>query len=107
MKELIAGHTYELNHLDGKNTQILQFVNRNFGQECEGTNNQEVLRALIERLKFLNFQMHCDLNKDIMYHLRMALVLHEARALIRKVEKGELIPEKLPVGKDGHFMIHK
>lgn len=98
MKELITGHKYELSHLDGDKTQILQFVNRNFGQECEGTNNQEVLRALIERLKFLNFQMHCDLNKDIMYHLRMALVLHEARALIRKVEKGELIPEKIASG---------
>lgn len=107
MKELITGHTYELNHLDGKNTQILQFVNRNYGQECEGVTNQEVLRALIERIKFLNSQIPWELNKDIIYHLRMALVLHEARALIRKVEKEELWPEKLPVGKDGHFMIHK
>ncbi len=38
-------------------------------------------------------------------HLRMALALHEARALLRHVEKGEIKPELVAVGSDGHFII--
>lgn len=32
-------------------------------------------------------------------------MLHEARAMIRGVEKGELVPEKMATGSDGHFML--
>jgi hypothetical protein len=35
----------------------------------------------------------------------MALALHEARAFLRHVEKGEIQPETLPVGRDGHMQI--
>lgn len=65
-----------------------------------------MLRALIDRT------MHCDNclrwegNDLIIHHLRMALVLHEARALGRKVEKGELEPERITIStKDGHFKL--
>jgi hypothetical protein len=36
----------------------------------------------------------------------MALVLHEARALIRKAEKGLIKPEKVQTGPDGHFLLY-
>ncbi len=56
--------------------------------------------------------MHCDqclphgINKKIVFHLRMALVLHEARALERKVEKGLLAPERIRISAvDGHFIL--
>jgi hypothetical protein len=70
-----------------------------------GTQTQEVLRALIDRT------MHCDnclrwLGNDlIIYHLRMALALHEARALERKTEKGIIMPETICTHGDGHFAL--
>lgn len=114
------GHVYDLDWLDGEpevmtNPDLacgsehpenrLIFVNREEGTEHGGTQTQEVLRALIDRT------MHCDNclrwpgNDEIIYHLRMALVLHEARALERHVEKGESEPERAPTGRDGHFQL--
>jgi hypothetical protein len=104
MKIIEPGHVYELNSLDGGTPETLTFVNREEGQEHPGTQTQEVLRALIDRT------MHCDLckrwtgNDQIIHHLRMALVLHEARALERKVEKGIIQPEIISTSEgDGHF----
>ena len=85
--------------------ETLTFVNREFGHEHSGTQTQEVIRALIQRTQ------HCDScliwqdNQKIVYHLRMALVLHESRALMRKVEKGILKPELVKVSSDGHFWL--
>lgn len=107
MNEIVPGHVYELDNLDcnNNNTQLLKFVNRNLESDCEGTTNQEVLRALIERVKFMDSQIHWPLNKEIIHHLRMAISLHEARALIRKTEKRENQPETFRVGDDGHFIV--
>ena len=83
----------------------LIFVNREKGHEHAGTISQEVLRVLIDRTQ------HCDRclrwagNDQIVYHLRMALVLHEARALERKTEKGIIHPERYMTGDDGHFVL--
>lgn len=102
------GHHYSLHSLDAKESysdQELIFVKRFRGKDNHsGTTNQEVLRVLINRVKFLHEEKPWPLNDQILYHLRMALVLHEARALIRKVEKGELRPEDILVNEeDGHF----
>ena len=109
MKIVEPGHIYELHSLDGDGTpETLRFVNREPGTEHPGTQTQEVLRALIDRT------MHCDNclrwagNDKIIYHLRMALVLHEARALERKTEKGIIQPELVYASaEDGHFTIHE
>src|SRR5271157_5900311 len=105
MKIIEPGHVYELNSLDGGPPETLTFVNREEEHEHPGTQTQEVIRALIDRT------MHCDNckrwagNDQIIHHLRMALVLHEARALERKAEKGYFAPERMKVGKDGHFTL--
>lgn len=104
VKCLIDGHLYELAHLDGNGTQQIQFVDRDHGRDCEGTFNQELLRVLIDRVQFLDGEKSWPLNSEILHHLRMALVLHEARALCRKTEKGNIMPETLAVGGDGHFI---
>lgn len=108
MRVIQRGHAYELDHLDGDGKTILQFVFRarhNMGgqQDIEGVTNQEVLRVLIDRIQFLHEQLPHDNNPKILEHLRLALVLHESRALERKVEKGELRPEHVRKAKDGHF----
>jgi len=108
MKIVEPGHVYELNTLDGENkeAETLRFVNREKGTEHPGTQTQEVLRALIDRT------MHCDNcrrwagNDKIIHHLRMALALHEARAIERKAEKGIVDAERVMTNdRDGHFMI--
>lgn len=117
MEIIEPGHIYRLNWLDGaphlefatvpgfNTTEAdLIFVNREDNPHG-GTQTQEVLRALIDRT------MHCDNclrwegNDQIIYHLRQALVLHEARALGRKVEKGIITPESVSLGDDGHFLL--
>lgn len=103
MKVIQPGHRYGLDHLDGKGTQILQFVQRAPRPLHEGTTNQEVLRAVIDRVKFLNSEVPWDGNTQIIHHLRMAIALHESRALVRHVEKGDLAIELALLGSDGHL----
>ena len=107
MKVIDPGHIYELDTLDGDFRQVVRFVKRFRGAlNHSGTVNQELLRVLIDRVRFLDAEKPWPLNEQIIYHLRMALVLHEARALIRKVEKMEINPESIAVsGSDGHYII--
>lgn len=89
MKELDPGHTYELASYDGGVSQHLIFMKRegdgypfNVGQ-YPGTNCQEVIRALIARVKYLNKQSHVYDNKIILEDLRDALLAFEKRACDR------------------------
>lgn len=116
MRVLIAGHVYELSficdHEEHKHKEEdrhrfeIQFIDREGLNNLEaGVQTQEILRVLIDRT------MHCDNclrwenNDKIIYHLRMALVLHEARALERKVEKGLIKPERIKTSSDGHYKL--
>lgn len=98
------GHVYELDYLDGTGSGTLTFVNRE-GNPHEGTQTQEVLRVLIDRTQHCDRCLRWEGNDKIIYHLRMALILHEQRALERKLQKGTLTPELVATDKDGHFML--
>jgi hypothetical protein len=52
----------------------------NGGTGYEGTNCQEVLRALVSRSLYLNNQFPCAETEAIIGHLRSALLLFEVRA---------------------------
>jgi hypothetical protein len=106
MKIIEAGHVYKLDTLDGEMDVVLTFVNREDNPH-RGTQTQEVLRALIDRTKHCNRCLEWAGNKAIIHHLRMALALHESRALERKCEKGEYHPEYVKVGTDGHFALQR
>lgn len=108
MKIIEPGHVYEFGQLDaepGDHPVVLRFVNREPGTEHGGTQTQEVLRALIDRTRHCDNCLYWPGNDLIIHHLRMALVLHEARALERKTEKGQLEPEHILTGPDGHFLL--
>ena len=119
MKVIEPGHIYQLAHLDGDNDQLLTFVNREAGTEHEGTQTQEVLRAVIDATECLvDRTNHCDDclawpgNKEIIKelteaqrHYRRALLFHENRALERKIDKKGLQPEKIPTEQDGHWRV--
>jgi hypothetical protein len=89
MKVIDPGHKYELDHLDGNKKSKLTFVKRegdkypgNIGH-YEGTNIQEVIRVLIDRVKYLDNQDVDTLNSDVLYYLRMCIWCLEVRAARR------------------------
>lgn len=81
-----SGHKYLLDALDGDAVQELTFVKRegpkypgNRGHHS-GTTSQEVLRALIERSIYVNFQQPCAETESVIELLKAALYLLEVRA---------------------------
>lgn len=93
MKVLDSGHSYKLLSLDGQLTQVLTFVKRCDLQNPErfpgnqdahpGTTIQSVLRALLERLRYLQGQVWSAENVIIILFLRFSLWLMEFRAARR------------------------
>jgi hypothetical protein len=86
MKAIDPGHHYVLDTLDGYAPQHLIFVKRvgekypgNVGEHL-GTTTQEVLRALIERSRYVNAQTPCDETTLVIGLLQSALYLLEVRA---------------------------
>lgn len=105
MRVIKPGHKYELDHLDGDAKTLLQFVQRKpFHEPCEGVTNQEVLRAVIDRVKSLDKETSWNGNKQILFHLRMAIALHEARAVERHIQKHDFEIENFELGPDGHWI---
>jgi hypothetical protein len=89
MKVIDPGHIYELSQLGDNEKQYLKFIKRSGGavvyeQEWSGLQSQEVLRALIDRTKYLNSVLPCKETDEIIKHLQMALYWYEVRALRRK-----------------------
>lgn len=126
MKVLYPGHLYMLDQLDtGPETQLqlLQFVQRRpLHPARSGTTNQEVCRALIDRVQILNAEKPWSGNADILHHLREVIFLHEVRAHQRHREKSRTAArfsvaewkyrhyynvnlENIPVGNDGHWEV--
>lgn len=95
MKILEPGHQYQLDIFDKEDKNVrfgwLMFMKRigegypgNTGAPHSGTNCQEVLRVLIDRVKYLNDVNIPDLrNKIILSNLRAALLQFEMRAYER------------------------
>lgn len=105
MKVLKRGHDYRLDHVDGEGHTDVAFVNKEPGQEKEGFTTQEVVRMLIDRTRYCNNCLPHWVNEQIIWHFRQIISLHEARALLQKTAKGELLPEFAATEKDGHFLI--
>lgn len=119
------GHIYELDWIDGAplaratggdgtspdgmmTESRLIFVRRDSkrgGHNHGGTQCQDVLRVLIDRVQYCDAQLPWPGNDKIIGNLRSALTLFEARALMRKTESGLILPEQIKTGDDGHFQI--
>lgn len=89
MKVLDPGHLYELNLLDADvrgstGTAEFRFVKRvgdsNPEPAYEGVTTQEVLRALVDRTKYVDGQRPSVANKLVLSNLRQALRWLEVRA---------------------------
>lgn len=103
MKILDPGHLYSLDTLDGdadlqdgftlESSVTLRFVKRigvkypgNDPPGYDGTTTQEVLRALIDRTKYVDKQDQHTVNISVLYNLRSALYALERRAAERRGE---------------------
>ncbi len=88
MEVLDRGHLYAMETIDGGRTAILQFVKRCDPPEKYPGNSgsypgviiQEVLRVLIDRVKYLDNQVPAPENEDILIHLRESFWSLERRA---------------------------
>lgn len=113
MKVLEKGHIYapairKVEQDAGRLSPFhITFINKQPGQEHDGTTTQEIIRILIDRTRHCNNCSPHRNNEQVIYHLRMALIMHEARALERKTEKGDFMPEYIAVGADGHFALEE
>ena len=105
--------------MDGEGKSVLiTYVNREDNPH-EGTQTQEILRAQIDiNSVLIDRTNHCDnclrwegndriikAISESQRQLRLALLYHEQRALERKMDKGKLLPENIPVAEDGHIQI--
>ena len=121
MKVIEPGHTYELDCIDGNELHFLRFVNREPNTEHPGTQTQEALRSAIDVMECLiDRTNHCDdcirwegndriikALSESQRQMRLALLIHEERALERKLQRGDLKPEELPTGNDGHIQVER
>lgn len=105
MRVIKKGHTYELTNKQRGKQELKFFCDQPELGEQDGVLNQEVLRALIDRTKHLDERVPWAGNAEIIECYRRALILHEARALIRKAEHKKIDPEQVMVGADGHFLL--
>jgi hypothetical protein len=105
VKIVDPGHKYELASLDGHLHQELTFVkrcDRLHPERYPGNTNaypgatlQEVMRALIDRLKYVQNQIPCIENRIIISLLRQSIYLLEARAKNRKRKVLKLTEDEL------------
>ena len=94
MKVIDPGHLYQLSSLDGDNPDdLLRFVKRegegypgNVGH-YPGTIIQDVLRAIIDRLDYVNNQIPCGDNRSARVACQTALWFLENRAAERHGRK--------------------
>ena len=104
MKAIDPGHLYELDQLDDDldEPEQLMFVKRvgpeypgNEGTPHYGVTTQEVIRALIDRMKYVNGQKPHELNEDVIICLRKCLFFLEVRAAEMR---GDELPPWSPIG---------
>jgi hypothetical protein len=89
MRVIDPGHEYDLDSLDGEQSNHLVFVKRegagypgNVGHH-PGTTMQEVLRALIDRAVYVNDQIFSEETSEAIEHMKRAIILFELRAAKR------------------------
>ena len=110
MKVLDSGHRYSLkcNGIVEDCKELVFYKDEKInGTGHKGTTNQEVVRALIDRIKFLDSQKPHWVNQKIIYHLRQVLGLHEIRHIQRMIDEGFPIENIMPDGPNDHFIPNK
>lgn len=103
MKVIDSGHKYALLTIDGERQQTLTFVKRHDPERSErfpgntesyqGTILQSVLRACVDRVRYLNNQIPCAENPQIIERLEKCIYFLEIRAARRHGVRSPTIEE--------------
>lgn len=98
MQILVPAHKYELSSMDGTAPQVLTFIRKEqqdgkFVTVEDGTTNEEVLAAVIDRIKGLNEKAPCRENSICLTHLETALLWLEKRTRDRHARGVEGTPK--------------
>ena len=94
MKIIDPGHLFELDQLDSIDKFLLRHVKRegnNFPGNIgayPGPTTQEVLRAEIARLRYVNMQKQFNENFQAIHYIQLAILFLERRA---KIVRGEIL----------------
>ena len=90
MEIITPGHLYKLDSFEGGAGQTLQFIHKSQEKPdgdlytvSDGTTNEEVLKMLIDRLKFLGNLLPCRENAIAITKLEEALLWLEKRTAER------------------------
>ena len=91
MRTIVAGHRYELDSVEGSLPQTLQFIHRevldaeNLRTVHDGTTNEDVLKVLIDRMRYLNTKIACRENSLAITKLEEALMWLNKRTENRRI----------------------
>ena len=97
MKVITSGYKYFVqNFLNNEVGQEIQFVenDRSGNNINDGTTNEEVIKALIARLSYLNERFSCSENEQAIIKLKEALMWLNARTesrILRGVEGKKVV----------------
>ena len=99
MRCVDAGHTYILDSMEGTVSQTIQFIDKKqvdgqFKTIKVGTTNEDVLRMLIDRMKWLNNLCGCRENSICITKLEESLMWLEKRTADRVARNVEGKPDK-------------
>jgi hypothetical protein len=99
MRTIVPGHQYYLNNFEGPGKQILNFIQKEerdgkFVTVNNGTTNEEVIEALLDRLDFLDTKAPHQENRIAIEHLKSALAALNRRTEERKKRGVEGTPAK-------------
>lgn len=97
MKIITTGHQYQLASFEGSLPQTLQFIekvpvsdgSKELRTVHDGTTNEEVLKALIDRLQYLNGKFPCRENAIVITKLEESLMWLNKRTADRQVRSVE------------------
>ena len=80
MKILVEGQSYQLETNEGKTDVVLQFMRQDGRVVAGGLTNEELIKVLAHRLRFLNAKQSCAENEQAIGYLDDALAVLEKRA---------------------------
>ncbi len=89
MRIVDEGYEYGLASLEGSEQQLIKFkktveIGGKLITQQDGTSNEELIKALINRLHYLNEWMYDSFNSEALIHLENALNALHARQADRK-----------------------
>ena len=100
---LDAGHTYAVIDKHETGLQIIKFVKDEQGRNEDGIIMQQLIKILLDRIRYLDDNLPSKYNSRAAKYLTQAFIALETRHYERLIKKGACV-EYLPVYQGGHIL---